>query len=96
VNIGVEQDGKWDDFSRPLVIVKKRNRHSFYALPLTSVDKSKSIHHVEIWDFEAHKQSSASLAQLKVVASKRLIEKKGMISKNDYKKLLEKIKELFS
>lgn len=96
VNIGVEQDGKWEDFSRPLVIIKKLNRHSFYALPLTSVDKTTSIHHVEIAWFESEKRSFTSLAQLKIVASKRLIEKKGMISKEDYKKLLWKIKELFS
>lgn len=96
INVWVEQNGKGEYFLRPLVVIKKLNRHSFYALPLTSVDKSRSIHHVEIDWFESEKRSFASLAQLKIVSSKRLIEKKGMVTKEDYKRLLEKIKELFS
>lgn len=95
VNIWTEQDGKWEDFGRPVIIVKKFNKYGFYGIPLTSIDKSKSKYHLELIGFDKNIRSFAVLSQLKAIDSKRLIEKKWIVSIEDHKKLLQKIKELF-
>src|SRR5271166_2256650 len=35
-NIGYEADGKSQEFTRPVVVLKKYNQYSFLALPLTA------------------------------------------------------------
>ncbi len=35
-NVGVEINGKGRTFARPMIIMRKLNRHSFMAVPLTS------------------------------------------------------------
>ena len=40
VNIGVETDGKNQNFERPVLIVKKFNQDMFWGLPLTSHEKA--------------------------------------------------------
>ena len=40
LNIGVEIDGKSDNFERPMLIVKKFNTDMVRALPLTSKERS--------------------------------------------------------
>ena len=38
-NIGNEQDGKGPEHSRPVLIVKRFNKHLLWAVPLTSKHK---------------------------------------------------------
>ncbi len=35
-NIGYEQNGSGDNFSRPILIIKKFNNHMFWGVPLSS------------------------------------------------------------
>ena len=36
-NVGFEQDGKGDDFVRPVLVVRKFSKYSFIGIPLTSI-----------------------------------------------------------
>ena len=38
-NIWVEQNWKWDEFLRPVVILKKLNKNAFVIIPLTKSNK---------------------------------------------------------
>ena len=39
-NIGFEQNGKNENYERPVLIIKKFNKEIFWGLPLTSKEKS--------------------------------------------------------
>jgi len=39
-NIGFEQNGSGDNFSRPVLIVKKFNNHMFWCVPLSTKQKT--------------------------------------------------------
>ena len=42
-NIGFEQDGRGDDFLRPVLVLKKFNNEIFWALPMTKNAKKANI-----------------------------------------------------
>lgn len=43
-NIGFEQNGGADNFSRPFLVVKKFNNHMFWIVPLSSKQKSLNFY----------------------------------------------------
>ena len=45
MNIGFEIFGKGQEFYRPVLVLDKHNRHTFFGLPLGSARKENSIHH---------------------------------------------------
>jgi mRNA interferase MazF len=92
LNIGFEMNGKDKDFRRPVVIIKKYNRFSFLALPLTTVKKESK------YSFCVGKVSGkdayANLSQLRSVDSKRLVRKVGFIRKEQLYNLKKKLVEI--
>ena len=76
-NIGFEIDGKQADFSRPVLILKKYNKFSFLALPLTTNARPSPYRlFVGMTDGKA---SYAVLSQLRNLDSLRLVNKVGTI-----------------
>jgi len=69
-NIGYEQNGSEDTFSRPVLIVKKFNNHMFWAVPLSTKQKEFDFY-FNYTDLNNQKVS-AILAQMKLVSVKRL------------------------
>ncbi|MDQ7043422.1 MAG: hypothetical protein Q9M34_07830 [Sulfurimonas sp.] len=45
-NIGYEQDGKGDEFVRPVVIVKGFNKFMFFAIPLSTKIKEGKFYYL--------------------------------------------------
>lgn len=72
-NIGYEQNGGGDNFSRPLLVIKKFNNHMFWIIPLSTKQKKLDFYHNFI-DPE-NNPVSAILAQMKLVSLKRLKRK---------------------
>lgn len=91
-NVGYEQDGKGEDFLRPVVIIRKFNNQIFWAVPLTSKIKDAPYYHNI--EFNLGTKNSAILSQLKLIDSKRLKYKLGTLSKNQFLELTKKLKEL--
>ena len=91
-NIGFEQNGVGNKFIRPIVILKKFNNSLFYAVPLSKTDNRGKYY----FEFEFIKgvESVAILSQVRNLDSKRLLNKIGMMNKNDFKELKQKIKEI--
>ena len=74
LNIGTETDGKGNAYQRPVVIIKKFNRRSLMAVPLTTQIKDFPYH----FHFNFHsKPQCAILSQMKKLDSLRLIKKMG-------------------
>lgn len=93
VNVGSEQDGKNDDFSRPILVLKKFSRGVLLVVPLTSRNKYNKYYQ----SIKYHGQESwVILSQIRLISSQRLTRKAGVISHQQFKKVNEKIKSFFS
>lgn len=77
-NVGFEQDGKGEDFWRPVVIVRKYNRHLFTGIPLTSKIKAVPFY-FGVGEIDG-KVAMAILSQAKAFSSKRLVNKIGTMN----------------
>lgn len=92
VNIGFEEDGKNENFVRPVLIVKKFNNEIFLGVPLsTKIKDNKYYIQISIKD----RTVSAMISQLRVFSTKRIWNKLVELDKGDYSKILEEIKSLF-
>ncbi len=94
-NIGVEQDGKGDEFLRPVIVYKKFNNSMFLGIPLTSTLKD-SIYYYN-FEFKSKtdgfRKSSAILSQVKAYDVKRVKFKLGTINKQNFMELHERFLE---
>jgi mRNA interferase MazF len=84
-NIGFEQNG--DNFSRPVLIIKKFNNHMFWAIPLST--KQKDYDFYFNYTDPNEQKVSAILAQMRLLSVKRL--KRKLYDVPD--ELLEQIKQ---
>lgn len=90
-NIGYEQNGKGDDFSRPIIVIKKLSRNMFFGIPLSTKIKDGSYFHEFTF---LQKQSNALIVQGRLFDIKRLENRMGMITKEDFEKIKDKLKKL--
>ena len=90
-NIGFEQNGKSELFTRPVLVLKRFTKNMFFGIPLSSQIKQGSF----FYDFELDgEKSNALLVQARIYDTKRLEKKIGMISKEDFQNLKKKFGEL--
>ncbi len=94
VNIGYEQDGKGNNFSRPVLVFKKFNNEVFWALPITT--KIKSGKYYEEINLNDNQKRVVIISQLRLVDAKRLISKVETISKDNYEKIQKMVMNLCS
>lgn len=91
LNVGVEADGKNENFERPMLIIKKINADMIWVLPLTTKEKQNKYHfkleHAEI-------KSWVILSQIKTLSTKRLLRKIGSISDSDFAEVVSKTQNL--
>lgn len=87
-NIGFEQNGKGEDFRRPVLIFKKFNNNIFWGIPMSTKIKDNR-YYVKI--LLKNIEQSAIISQLRVLDSKRLDDKIGYISELDFWKIKLKI-----
>ncbi len=69
-NVGVEINGKHDNFERPVVIMKAFNTEMLFVIPLTTKQKNNRYYFAL-----AEGKSWAVLSQARLVSAKRLIRK---------------------
>jgi mRNA interferase MazF len=89
-NIGYEQNGSGDNFSRPILIVKKFNNHMFWVIPLST--KQKSFDFYFNYTDPNDQKVSAILAQMKLLSVKRLKRKLYDIPNKLFDEMKQKIK----
>jgi len=90
VNVGYEQNGSEDNFSRPMLIIKKFNNHMFWAIPLST--KQKDFDFYFNYTDPNDQKVSAILAQMKLVSVKRLKRDIYIIDKELFEEIKEKLK----
>lgn len=94
-NIGFEQNGKGENFVRPIVVFKKFNKNMFFGIPLSTQLKDGRFY----YNFQFQKNDKIStnialLSQMKLYSTNRLLNKIGVMSKDDFERLKDKFKKL--
>jgi len=92
VNVGYEQDGKGNEYLRPVFVYKKFNNRVFLGIPLTSKPKYDKFHFE--FEYKRGKKSYAILSQVRLFDIKRAKYYDGKISKKQFEKLQEKLLNL--
>jgi len=93
-NVGFEENGKGDSFRRPVLVLKKFSKDIFWGIPLSTTKKEGTYYYH--FSFTKNKESVALLSQVRLFDARRLIHKKGMINKDDYDTIIQKISDLLS
>ena len=88
-NIGYEQDGKGQEYLRPILVLRKFNNETLWAVFLTKKIKTGRYY----FEFKSKSQdtSTANLSQLRLIDSKRLKYRVGLISEEDFMELKKRI-----
>ncbi len=94
-NVGFEQDGRGDEFLRPIVVLKKFNNEVLWAIPLTRTDK-KNKYYFPFSFQEEGGVSTAILSQIRLIDAKRLKYKIGDMKIGDFSVLKRKIRQLLA
>lgn len=86
LNIGYEVFGKNNQFSRPVLILRKYSDSTFFGIPLTTQIKS---HYSQFhFDFKGVKQG-ALLDQARTMDAKRLYQPMGTLSENKTNEIID-------
>jgi len=93
-NVGFEEDGKGNDFTRPVLILKVFSKRFCYIVPLSKTEKRGKYYYA--FDGNTGKTSVALLSQLRAVDSSRLRDKIGFAKKEDFDKIKKRVIDLMS
>ena len=91
LNVGFEQDGKGEEYLRPVLVLKKFNKNIFLGIPLTKIEKDLPFYHT--FQFKGE-NSTAILSQVRLFDTKRLKFRYGKVSDSDFGMIKEKLIEL--
>ena len=91
LNVGSEQDGRNELFERPVLVLKKFNRHLLLILPITSKIKDNEYYVKFIHDKKTY---SVITSQLKVISTKRLKDKMYTMNKDTYIIIQEALRKM--
>ena len=87
-NVGVEEDGKGENFARPVLVVRGFSRYQFWGVPLSTTEKDGKYYHKFVVN---GKVSTALLSQMRVYDTRRFINKYGYASQRDFAVIREKL-----
>ena len=94
-NVGFEQDGRGEEFLRPVVVLKQFPTEVLWAVPLTRTEK-KNKYYFPFSFLEEKDKSVAILSQIRLVDAKRLKYKIGDVKIADFVNLKSKIRQLLA
>jgi mRNA interferase MazF len=97
-NIGFEQNGKGKNFARPIIVIRKLTKDLFLGIPTTTTLREDNDYFHKFKYTTSNNEVlvvSALILQVKVFSIKRIMNKIGMIHKEDFKVIVEKSKRLF-
>jgi mRNA interferase MazF len=95
-NIGHEEYGKGKDFLRPVIVIRQLTSDLFIGIPTTTSEKQDNdyFHNIVYVDknTKVGVNSVAMLLQMKVFSKKRLFNKLGTVSQNEFTMITDKLK----
>ena len=93
VNIGSEQDGRGDNFLRPVVILRGFGPDACLVVPLTTSGHEHPVR-IPIGSVDG-REARANISQIRVIDTRRLSEKVGFLDKEAFVRLRKAARELF-
>lgn len=91
LNIDDEEDGKNEQLERPVLIIKKFNRHVVLAVPLTTKPKNNKYY----FNFEHDGVNFAVImSQIRLLSTKRFTRRIRRINQSLFDEIKSKIKEV--
>jgi mRNA interferase MazF len=91
-NVGFEQDGKGEEFRRPILILKKFNKYVVLVVPLTT--KVKNNKYYVACEMEDGIARMAIISQIRLIDTKRFIDKLGVANRNSFVAIKNAIKAM--
>ena len=79
VNIGTEQDGSGEKFLRPVIILRGFGPEACLVVPLTTSEREHPLR-ISVGTIDG-RLARANLSQIRVVDTRRLVEKVGFLGK---------------
>lgn len=102
-NVGFEQDGRGEEFLRPLLVLRKFNNEVCWVLPLTKKQKANNPYYMTVRysgfpevEGAALHSSVVILSQLRLVDAKRFRYKIGTVHEDEFAVIKEKIRQLLA
>lgn len=93
LNIGSEQDGNGKEFLRPAIIVRGFGPAVCMIVPLTTSHNEHPLR-VPVGEIQG-RVASALLSQIRVIDTRRLVEKVGFMDKEVFEKIRKTARKLF-
>ncbi len=94
VNVGFEQDGKGDEFRRPVLVLKKFNKYVVLVVPLTTKIKRDNKYYVPCSMVHDKIPRMAIISQVRLVDTKRFIDKIGVVEESSFIAIKNAIKAM--
>ena len=93
LNVGDEEDGKNENFERPVLVLKTFNRKVFLGIPITSRKKENKYY----FEIEYHnKKYYLILSQIRLFSNKRLLRKITKIDSNVFVEIKKSLKKIIN
>jgi mRNA interferase MazF len=92
VNIGTEQDGRGELFLRPAIILRGFGPQACLIVPLTTSLRDHPLR-VLVGDVDGH-TARANLSQIRIIDTRRLVEKIGFLESEIFVTLRKAVKHL--
>jgi mRNA interferase MazF len=95
-NIGSEEYGKDANFVRPVLIVRKLTSDLFIGVPLTTTSKHNDYFHYFKYEHKTKGEisTSAMILQVKAFSIKRLLNKIGLVNRDDFEVIVKKLQNV--
>lgn len=93
LNVGQEENGKHQNFERPVLILKKINKNLFIGIPLTTKYKNE-YYKFPIGEIKGE-TNYVLWQQIRILSSKRLQEKIIDLSSNFFEQIIKIVSLLF-
>jgi mRNA interferase MazF len=94
VNIGFEQDGKGEEFRRPVLILKKFNKYVVLVVPLTTKIKRSNKYYVSCSVTDDNISRMAIISQVRLIDTRRFIDKLGVADEGSFMEIKNAIKAM--
>lgn len=91
-NVGFEQDGTGTLYERPVVVLRGFSRSVCLVIPLTTSTKENK-YHIALREVDG-KPAAAIISQIRLVDTKRFIDKIGMLNKSKFEEVKNAVKSL--
>jgi mRNA interferase MazF len=92
INVGFEQDGTGKSYERPVVVLRGFSKSVCLVVPLTTSTKENK-YHVSLGEI-SEKPAFAIISQVRLIDTKRFIDKIGMLGKEKFAELKNAVKAI--